>query len=126
MKSYVDQWRTIRKGFSKLMEVNDRIGEAADYKEQDVVNCEWSDPKAIQQLGWVSEETAQRWSEEWMDFLHKKFKSDYGYKGEESELEEWYNNYGSQEDVIHMVLTSRVLKNDFKQFWLNCISDVRY
>lgn len=126
MKSYVDQWRTIRKGFSKLMEVNDRIGEAADYKEQDVVNCEWSDPKAIQQLGWVSEETAQRWSEEWMDFLHKKFKSDYGYKGEESELEEWYDNYGSQEDVIHMVLTSRVLKNDFKQFWLNCISDVRY
>ena len=126
MKSYVDQWRTIRKGFSKLMEVNDRIGEAADYKEQDVVNCEWSDPKAIQQLGWVSEETAQRWSEEWVDFLHKKFKSDYGYKGEESELEEWYDNYGSQEDVIHMVLTSRVLKNDFKQFWLNCISDVRY
>jgi len=126
MKSYVDQWRTIRKGFSKLMEVNERIGEEADYKEQDVVNCEWSDPKAIQQLGWVSEETAQRWSEEWMDFLHKKFKSDYGYKGEESELEEWYNNYGSQEDVIHMVLTSRVLKNDFKQFWLNCISDVRY
>ena len=126
MKSYVDQWRTIRKGFSKLMEVNDRIGEAADYKEQDVVNCEWSDPKAIQQLGWVSEETAQRWSEEWMDFLHKKFKSDYGYKGNESELEEWYDNYGSQEDVIHMVLTSRVLKNDFKQFWLNCISDVRY
>ena len=126
MKSYVDQWRTIRKGFSKLMEVNDRIGEAADYKEQDVVNCEWSDPKAIQQLGWVSEETAQRWSEEWMDFLHKKFKSDYGYKGEEFELEEWYDNYGSQEDVIHMVLTSRVLKNDFKQFWLNCISDVRY
>jgi len=126
MKSYVDQWRTIRKGFSKLMEVNSRIGEEADYKEQDVVNCEWSDPKAIQQLGWVSEETAQRWSEEWMDFLHKKFKSDYGYKGEESELEEWYDNYGSQEDVIHMVLTSRVLKNDFKQFWLNCISDVRY
>ena len=126
MKSYVDQWRTIRKGFSKLMEVNDRIGEAADYKEQDVVNCEWSNPKAIQQLGWVSEETAQRWSEEWMDFLHKKFKSDYGYKGKESELEEWYDNYGSQEDVIHMVLTSRVLKNDFKQFWLNCISDVRY
>tara|TARA_B100002019_G_C21088439_1_gene507349 strand:- start:50 stop:430 length:381 start_codon:yes stop_codon:yes gene_type:complete len=126
MKSYVDQWRTIRKGFSKLMEVNERIGEEADYKEQDVVNCEWSDPKAIQQLGWVSEETAQRWSEEWMDFLHKKFKSDYGYKGEESELEEWYDNYGSQEDVIHMVLTSRVLKNDFKQFWLNCISDVRY
>ena len=126
MKSYVDQWRTIRKGFSKLMEVNDRIGEEADYKEQDVVNCEWSDPKAIQQLGWVSEETAQRWSEEWMDFLHKKFKSDYGYKGNESELEEWYDNYGSQEDVIHMVLTSRVLKNDFKQFWLNCISDVRY
>ena len=74
----------------------------------------------------MSEETAQRWSEEWMDFLHKKFKSDYGYKGEESELEEWYDNYGSQEDVIHMVLTSRVLKNDFKQFWLNCISDVRY
>ena len=126
MKSYVDQWRTIRKGFSKLMEVNERIGEEADYKEQDVVNCEWSDPKAIQQLGWVSEETTQRWSEEWMDFLHKKFKSDYGYKGEESELEEWYDNYGSQEDVIHMVLTSRVLKNDFKQFWLNCISDVRY
>ena len=126
MKSYVDQWRTIRKGFSKLMEVNSRIGEEADYKEQDVVNCEWSDPKAIQQLGRVSEETAQRWSEEWMDFLHKKFKSDYGYKGEESELEEWYDNYGSQEDVIHMVLTSRVLKNDFKQFWLNCISDVRY
>ena len=126
MKSYVDQWRTIRKGFSKLMEVNERIGEEADYKEQDVVNCEWSDPKAIQQLGWVSEETAQRWSEEWMDFLHKKFKSDYGYKGEESELGEWYDNYGSQEDVIHMVLTSRVLKNDFKQFWLNCISDVRY
>ena len=126
MKSYVDQWRTIRKGFSKLMEVNDRIGEAADYKEQDVVNCEWSKPKAIQEMGWVSEETAQRWSEEWMDFLHKKFKSDYGYKGEKSELEEWYNNYGSQEDVIHMVLTSRVLKNDFKQFWLNCISDVRY
>jgi len=126
MKSYVDQWRTIRKGFSKLMEVNERIGEEADYKEQDVVNCEWSDPKAIQQLGWVSEETAQRWSEEWMDFLHKKFKSDYGYKGNESELEEWYDNYGSQEDVIHMVLTSRVLKNDFKQFWLNCISDVRY
>ena len=126
MKSYVDQWRTIRKGFSKLMEVNSRIGEEADYKEQDVVNCEWSDPKAIQQLGRVSEETAQRWSEEWMDFLHKKFKSDYGYKGEESELEEWYDNYGSQEDEIHMVLTSRVLKNDFKQFWLNCISDVRY
>ena len=126
MKSYVDQWRTIRKGFSKLMEVNSRIGEEADYKEQDVVNCEWSKPKAIQEMGWVSEETAQRWSEEWMDFLHKKFKSDYGYKGEESELEEWYDNYGSQEDVIHMVLTSRVLKNDFKQFWLNCISDVRY
>ena len=126
MKSYVDQWRTIRKGFSKLMEVNDRIGEAADYKEQDVVNCEWSKPKAIQEMGWVSEETAQRWSEEWMNFLHKKFKSDYGYKGNESELEEWYDNYGSQEDVIHMVLTSRVLKNDFKQFWLNCISDVRY
>ena len=71
MKSYVDQWRTIRKGFSKLMEVNDRIGEAADYKEQDVVNCEWSKPKAIQEMGWVSEETAQRWSKNGWTFYIK-------------------------------------------------------
>ena len=51
--SFVSDWRKIRKGFSKLMEVNSRIGEEADYKEQDVVNCEWSSPEAIQQMGWV-------------------------------------------------------------------------
>ena len=30
--SFVSDWRKIRKGFSKLMEVNSRIGEEADYK----------------------------------------------------------------------------------------------
>ena len=124
--SFVSDWRKIRKGFSKLMEVNSRIGEEADYKEQDVVNCEWSNPNAIQQLGWVSDETAQRWADEWMIFLHKKFKYEQGWKCDDSEVKKWYDDYGSQEEVIQMVLTSRVLANDFKQFWLNCISDVRY
>ena len=124
--SFVSDWRKIRKGFSKLMEVNSRIGEEADYKEQDVVNCEWSNPEAIQQMGWVKEETAQRWADEWMIFLHKKFKYEQGWKGDDSEVQKWYDDYGSQEEVIQMVLTSRVLANDFKQFWLNCISDVRY
>lgn len=122
--SYVKDWRKIRKGFQSLMEVNPRIGEDADYREQDVVNCEWSNPKAIQQMGWVNEETAQRWSNEWSDFLSKKFRYEQGWKGSENEIAEWYDNYGSQEEVIHMVLTSRVLKNDFKEFWLNCISNV--
>ena len=122
--SYVKDWRKIRKGFQSLMEVNPRIGEDADYREQDVVNCEWSNPKAIQQMGWVNEETAQRWSEEWSDFLNKKFRYEQGWRGSENEIAEWYDNYGSQEEVIHMVLTSRVLKNDFKEFWLNCISNV--
>ena len=122
--SYVNQWRKIRKGFQSLMEVNPRIGEDADYREQDVVNCEWSNPKAIQQMGWVNEETADRWSNEWSDFLSKKFRYEQGWKGSENEIAEWYDNYGSQEEVIHMVLTSRVLKNDFKEFWLNCISNV--
>ena len=122
--SYVKDWRKIRKGFQSLMEVNPRIGEDADYREQDVVNCEWSNPKAIQQMGWVNEETAQRWSNEWSDFLSKKFRYEQGWKGSENEIAEWYDNYGSQEEIIHMVLTSRVLKNDFKEFWLNCISNV--
>ena len=122
--SYVKDWRKIRKGFQSLMEVNPRIGEDADYREQDVVNCEWSNPKAIQQMGWVNEETAQRWSNEWSDFLSKKFRYEQGWNGSENEIAEWYDNYGSQEEVIHMVLTSRVLKNDFKEFWLNCISNV--
>ena len=49
--SFVSDWRKIRKGFSKLMEVNSRIGEEADYKEQDVVNCEWSNPNAQRTCG---------------------------------------------------------------------------
>ena len=122
--SYVKDWRKIRKGFQSLMEVNPRIGEDADYREQDVVNCEWSNPKAIQQMGWVNEETAQRWSNEWSDFLSKKFRYEQGWNGSENEIAEWYDNYGSQEEIIHMVLTSRVLKSDFKEFWLNCISNV--
>ena len=122
--SYVKDWRKIRKGFQSLMEVNPRIGEDADYREQDVVNCEWSNPKAIQQMGWVNEETAQRWSNEWRDFLSKKFRYEQGWNGSENEIAEWYDNYGSQEEVIHMVLTSRVLKNDFKEFWLNCFTNI--
>lgn len=124
MSSYINQWRRIRKGFAIQMEINSRIGEDADYREQDVVNCNWNDPSAIQQMGWVSNETAERWSNEWSNFLSKRFRYEQGWKGSAKEISEWYDNYGSQEDIIHMVLTSRVLKNDFKEFWLNCFTNI--
>jgi len=126
-KSYVAQWRDLRKAIGRLMQVTDNydIGERADYREQDVINCDWHNVKAINDIAYLCEEDALDYSENWMDFINKLYiKDGYGAPQDWEDADNWWQNtYSSQEEKLEAFLKSRVIKPEFKKLVLNLLAN---